>query len=231
MSLRSKSSHRDTNASLSTLAALCFTTVAPPALLYALAEQIKPIVYNLAEEVLVSEGVDYVHSTQKDYLEDSQPILESDLSLPQRCFSEDFLKDIRVARVDTLPLPDSPYVEVARAVYPEEILQEPAALCIGDMIFIKRSVESPELAAVHELVHTWQIRTLGEENFVRLYLYWGFENGYKDIPLEKMAYRITSYARRALTQQDTLPVEKICEREMQKIMQDQDLVLWPLTEE
>lgn len=223
-----KQSHQsDTRKSVSTVAAICLTAGISPTLFDGVAYCLKPLACGVARESLVDDGIAYVHKTQEDYQDRSVPILESDLELPLRCFSREFLKDIRVARVRELPLPESRYIEVARAIYPDKIVENPVALCVGNVIFIREDIASPELTAVHELIHTWQMRRIGEENFVRLYLFWGMQGEYTDIPFEKMAYKLTAYVKRASCQGAQINLEAICELEFSKFMSTQDLVEWP----
>ncbi|MGB8049688.1 MAG: hypothetical protein WCF53_17555 [Pseudolabrys sp.] len=79
-----------------------------------------------------------------------------------------------------------------------------------DTIFIKRDELRNEAIHFHELIHVVQWRILGPEQFLRLYAD-GLERfGYKDSPLEVMAYN----AEATFMTKDIFDAEKMVARKL-----------------
>jgi hypothetical protein len=79
-----------------------------------------------------------------------------------------------------------------------------------NIFFIKRDDERNEAIHFHELIHVVQWRILGPEQFLRLYAD-GLERfGYRESPLEKMAYD----AEAAFTAKEIFDAEKMVARKL-----------------
>jgi hypothetical protein len=103
-----------------------------------------------------------------------------------RYFSEELLTSTKVVVIDRVPMPPlssmglSRFAEFERADYD--------GITYLDTFFVKRRSAAAERLHFHELIHVVQWRSLGPEAFLAAYAA-GLENfGYRDSPLESMAY-------------------------------------------
>ena len=101
-------------------------------------------------------------------------------------FTADTLASAKVVLADQLPLPPlsswglTCFADFERGTFD--------GVTYMNFIFIKRNEQRNEAIHFHELIHVVQWRILGPEQFIRLYAE-GLERfGYRDSPLEVMAY-------------------------------------------
>jgi hypothetical protein len=101
-------------------------------------------------------------------------------------FTANTLASAKVVLVDQLPFPPLSSWGLTRFADLER--GDFNGITFLDTFFLKRSQSKNETIHFHELIHVIQWRILGPENFLRLYAD-GLERcGYRDSPLEAMAY-------------------------------------------
>ena len=100
--------------------------------------------------------------------------------------SANLLESVRAVIVDQVPVP--PLSKIGLRRFAEIEMVDHDGITYLDTYFIKRTRASDEALHLHELVHVVQWRALGPERFVRTYAD-GLERfGYRNSPLERMAY-------------------------------------------
>ena len=101
-------------------------------------------------------------------------------------FSPETLAFAKVVLVNRLPIPPLSSWGLTRFADFEH--SDPDAITYLDTFFLRRHQSKNEAIHFHELVHVIQWRVLGPENFIRSYAD-GLERfGYRNSPLEVMAY-------------------------------------------
>jgi hypothetical protein len=104
-----------------------------------------------------------------------------------RYFTADTLASAKVILVDQLPIPPLSSMGLDRFVDFER-RGNFDGIAYLDTFFLKHAQSRNEAMHFHELIHVVQWRILGPENFLRLYAD-GLERfGYRQSPLEAMAY-------------------------------------------
>jgi len=112
----------------------------------------------------------------------------STLGFPRlsRYFSEGLLSSTRVVVVERVPMP--PLSSMGLSRFAEFQNGDYNGVTYLDTFFVKRGSASAEPLYFHELIHVVQWRLLGPETFLALYAD-GLERfGYRESPLEVMAY-------------------------------------------
>lgn len=101
-------------------------------------------------------------------------------------FSAATLASAKVVLVDRLPLP--PLSSWGLTRFADFERSDPDGITYLDTFFLKRHQSKNEAIYFHELIHVIQWRMLGPEKFLRAYAV-GLESfGYRNSPLEVMAY-------------------------------------------
>jgi hypothetical protein len=100
--------------------------------------------------------------------------------------SEGFLENVSAVIVDRIPVPPLSRIGLRRFVELE--MGDHDGITYLDTYFIKRIRACDEALHFHELVHTIQWRALGPERLVRTYADGVERFGYRNSPLERMAY-------------------------------------------
>ena len=98
-------------------------------------------------------------------------------------FDPSLLETAKFIAIDRLPMPPLSAMGLSR--FAEGDFN---GITYLDRYFIKQAVETQEAVHFHELIHVIQWRLLGSEGFLRAYANGLEEFGYKNSPLEKMAY-------------------------------------------
>jgi hypothetical protein len=112
----------------------------------------------------------------------------SSLGFPRlsRYFGENLLSSTKVVVVERVPMP--PLSSMGLSQFAAFENGDFDGVTYLDTFFVKRSFASSERLHFHELIHIVQWRLLGPENFLALYAD-GLERvGYRQSPLEVMAY-------------------------------------------
>jgi hypothetical protein len=100
--------------------------------------------------------------------------------------SAELLESVSAVIVDRVPVPPLSRIGLRRFVELE--MGDHDGITYLDTYFIKRTRASDEALHFHELVHAIQWRALGPERFVRTYADGVERFGYRNSPLERMAY-------------------------------------------
>jgi hypothetical protein len=103
-----------------------------------------------------------------------------------RYFSENLLSSTKVIIVDRVPMP--PLSSMGLSQFAAFEHGDFDGITYLDTFFVKRGSASAERLYFHELIHVVQWRLLGPERFLAVYAN-GLETlGYRESPLEAMAY-------------------------------------------
>jgi hypothetical protein len=131
--------------------------------------------------------------------------------LPQY-FTPATLASAKIVAVDVVPLPPLTALSLSRFVDFERM--SASGITYLDTIFVQADLVDDERLHFHELVHVVQWSLLGPERFLAMYAD-GLERfGYRNSPLEEMAYRLDE-----LFQKSGAPfnVERIVAREVKML--------------
>jgi hypothetical protein len=103
-----------------------------------------------------------------------------------RYFSDELLAGARFVAVDRVPTPPLAALGLGRFAVFEPI--DPDGITYLDTFFVRHGRATDEGLHFHELIHVVQWRLLGPESFLAAYAA-GLETfGYRDSPLERMAF-------------------------------------------
>jgi hypothetical protein len=118
----------------------------------------------------------------------SQATTVTSLGFPRlsRYFSENLLSSTKVVVVERVPMP--PLSSMGLGQFAAFENGDFDGITYLDTFFVKRGIASNERLYFHELIHVVQWRLLGPETFLAMYAD-GLERfGYRQSPLEDMAY-------------------------------------------
>lgn len=101
-------------------------------------------------------------------------------------YPSDFLSKSYFVVIDQIPKPDFP--ELRKAGLGDFLDMEMAGITYKNTYFIKTGHENNFELHFHELVHVLQWQYLGAQGFISRYIEEMQKYGYRDAPLEKMAY-------------------------------------------
>ena len=123
-------------------------------------------------------------------------------------FSADTLTSAKVVLVDQLPIP--PLLSWGLTRFAEFERGNFNGITYLNTFFLKRDQENNEVIHFHELIHVIQWRILGPKRFLFSYANGLEDFGYRDSPLEAMAYD----AEAAFTAKDIFDAEKMVARKL-----------------
>ena len=103
-----------------------------------------------------------------------------------RYFSRDLLSSTKVVIVERVPMP--PLSSLGLSQFAEFENGDYDGITYLDTFFVKRGSASAERLYFHELIHVVQWRLLGPERFLAMYADGLEKLGYRQSPLEAMAY-------------------------------------------
>ena len=101
-------------------------------------------------------------------------------------FSRELLETAKVVAVDRVPVP--PLSAIGLSQFAEFERGDYDGITYLDTFFVKQSRAVDEGLHLHELIHVVQWRVLGARRFVAMYADGLEAFGYRNSPLEKMAY-------------------------------------------
>ena len=101
-------------------------------------------------------------------------------------FSSELLDSASVVSADHLPVP--PLSALGLREFADFENQPISGITYLDTYFLQRRAATEESLHFHELVHVVQWKVLGPQDFLLLYAAGLAQYGYKDCPLEAMAY-------------------------------------------
>ena len=150
----------------------------------------------------------WIDSTLRAHAGDAQTIVSRGFPRLPLYFNADTLKTAKVVLVDQLPVP--PLSSWGLTRFADFERGNFNGITYLNTFFIKPDDVRNETIHFHELIHVVQWRILGPERFLRLYAD-GLERfGYRDSPLEKMAYD----AEAAFTAKEIFDAEKMVARKL-----------------
>jgi hypothetical protein len=162
--------------------------------------------------VLYPRVIGWIRQTLEAYSEQAKAV--GSLAFPRlsRYFSAELLAMTKVVVVERVPMPPlsslglSRFAEFERADYD--------GITYLDTFFVKRRSAIAERLYFHELIHVVQWRLLGPETFLRTYAAGLEAFGYRESPLEIMAYD----AETAFCQSDKIfDAEQLVEEKLSQI--------------
>ncbi|MDX1538361.1 hypothetical protein [Arsukibacterium sp.] len=103
----------------------------------------------------------------------------------------EFLNSCYFVVVDEIPKPDFP--ELHEMGLTDFIEMDVDGITYKNTYFIKKGFETDYRLHFHELVHVLQWQLLGAQSFIQRYIQEINMHGYRNAPLEKMAYGLDSY--------------------------------------
>jgi hypothetical protein len=132
------------------------------------------------------EVMGWIHQTLATYDKAAQPVASRKFARLPQYFGQTQLEATKVVAVDRVPVP--PLSSIGLTQFKEFERGDYDGITNLDTIFLKRVHASVEELYFHELIHVVQWRLLGPERFLALYAD-GLERfGYRNSPLEIMAY-------------------------------------------
>jgi len=135
---------------------------------------------------LVPHVIGWIRRTLDAHASEAKSVASLRFPRLSRYFSEELLTSTKVVIVDRVPMPPLSSMGVSR--FAEFELGDYDGVTYLDTFFVKRRSAAAERVHFHELIHVVQWRSLGPEVFLAAYAA-GLENfGYRDSPLESMAY-------------------------------------------
>ena len=106
-------------------------------------------------------------------------------------YPPEFLETGYFVVVDKIPKPDFP--ELRQSGLGGFIDMDVDGITYKNTYFIKKGCENNFSLHFHELVHVLQWRYLGASGFIERYIKEIIKHGYRDAPLEIMAYALAAY--------------------------------------
>ncbi len=132
---------------------------------------------------LISE---WIKKTLSDHMIRVQPVISAKFSRLLLYFSRDLLTSTKFVVVDQVPVP--PLSSMGLPQFADFELGEYDGITYLDTFFVRRECVSHERLYFHELIHVVQWRLLGMERFIAEYAAGLSTFGYRNSPLEVMAY-------------------------------------------
>jgi len=128
----------------------------------------------------------WIDALLKAHASQTQPVATKGFPRLPHYFSRELLASAKVVVVERVPMP--PLTALGLSQFSEFERADNSGVTYLDTYFVKRDRASDEPLHFHELVHVVQWRVLGPERFLAAYAA-GLETfGYRNSPLEAMAY-------------------------------------------
>ncbi len=116
----------------------------------------------------------------------AQPVAAQGFPRLPHYFSRELLGSARVVVVERVPMP--PLTALGLSQFAEFERADNSGVTYLDTYFVKRDRARDEALHFHELIHVLQWRALGPQGFLAAYAAGLEAFGYRDSPLEVMAY-------------------------------------------
>lgn len=130
--------------------------------------------------------VAWVTATLDTHASIARPVASCGFARLAHYFSPQLLGQAKVVAVDAPPTP--PLTRLGLPQFSAFEQMAPLGITYLDTFFIRTGEERNEPLYFHELIHVVQWRLLGPEGFLLSYASGLVEAGYRDSPLEAMAY-------------------------------------------
>ena len=130
--------------------------------------------------------IDWIQQTLGAHAKEAKTVASLGFPRLSRYFSGELLASTKVVAVERPPIP--PLSSMGLSRFAEFERGDYAGIAYLDTFFVRRRSAAVERLHFHELIHVVQWRILGPEKFLAAYVA-GLETfGYRDSPLETMAY-------------------------------------------
>lgn len=129
--------------------------------------------------------VQWIQQTLQTFAPQAKPVTESGFQRLPSYYSSQTLRWAKFVMVDRLPVP--PLTQIGFAQFQEFERGDFAGITYLDTFFVRHPFQNKSLF-FHELIHVVQWRLLGPEKFLGLYASGLEQFGYRQSPLEAMAY-------------------------------------------
>ena len=137
-------------------------------------------------EAAFPKVMSWIERTLRTYQNIARPVASRNFKRLPQYFSRTQIEAAKFAAVDRIPLPPLSSIGLRRFKKLER--GDYDGITYLDTYFLKRIKAGDESLHFHEMIHVVQWRLLGAEFFLAMYA-GGLEKfGYRDSPLEKMAY-------------------------------------------
>lgn len=142
-----------------------------------------PVQFQAAYSLLIS----WMEETNRSYASRARSADSLGFARLPRYFPADVLASAKVVYLDTLPLPA--LASMGLGDFAHFLQGDIDGITYLDTIYIKTSRKADPALLFHELIHVLQWRLLGPERFLAVYAEGLARSGYRESPLEDMAYR------------------------------------------
>jgi hypothetical protein len=130
----------------------------------------------------------WIDTVLSAYAREARPTVAYGFPRLARFYSRRLLAAAKVVEVARVPFPPLRRLGVAQLTRLER--GSYAGITLGDTYFVRSDAARDESLHAHELVHVVQWQLLGREAFLKCYAAGFLRRGYRDSPLEAMAYRL-----------------------------------------
>jgi hypothetical protein len=128
----------------------------------------------------------WIQATMAAHEQDARSVASAGFARLPRYFSEELLGSAKFVVIDRVPMP--PLAALGLSRFAAFVLGDPDGITYLDTFFVRRERATDEDLHFHELIHVVQWRLLGPERFLAAYAAGLEAFGYRDSPLERMAY-------------------------------------------
>ena len=133
----------------------------------------------------------WMNKTLADHAAQARPVANFGFSRLPFFFSADLLANTKVIVVGRVPAP--PFAAIGLPEFSAFGNSDYSGITFKDTYFLQISQAANESVHFHELVHVVQWAHLGVERFLSAYAAGLEENGYRNNPMEAMAYELQDY--------------------------------------
>ena len=130
--------------------------------------------------------IDWISSTLRQHAPEARPVASLGLPRLHQYYRPQLLTRAKAIIVDRVPVP--PLTAIGLSEFSEMERGGFDGITFLDSYFITRHEFSNESLHFHELIHVLQWRLLGPERFLAMYADGLERSGYRNSPLEVMAY-------------------------------------------
>ena len=129
----------------------------------------------------------WIHQTLITHAKNARTVASVGFQNLPLYFSAEFLQSAKFVVIHRVPLPPLSAIGLTR--FAEFEHGDFGGITYLDTFFVKANCANDESLYFHEMVHVVQWRVLGPERFLKLYADGLEKYGYRESPLEDMAYR------------------------------------------
>ena len=157
--------------------------------------------------------LNWIQQTLSTHAARARPVASLNFPRLRSYFTPATLDAARVVAVDTVPLP--PLTALGLTGFTDFENTDAIGITYLDTFFVQADCQDNESLHFHELVHIVQWNLLGPERFLAIYAEGLEQFGYRDSPLEEMAYRLEALFGKGGA---PFPVEQIVGRELNELV-------------